>query len=294
MDAEPSAAAASAAAANAAAFLADGEYAADAAAVLATQHDNGGPLWSTPDGSLVKGGPFSTVEASLILREIGYPAASPELLGVAVLLFDAQRPDGRFKVYPSGAIYPCQTAGAARALGLLGYAADPRLEPTYAHLLSTQEPDGGWRCNASKFGKGPETAASNPGPTLTVLDVFRLAGRLDARLDAAVEFLLRHWVTKAPLGPCHYGIGSLFMKIEYPLFRYNLFHYLHTLSFYPAARRDGRFLEALDAFRAKLVDGQVAPESVNRKLAGLEFCRPGRPSAPATARYREILRNLEA
>jgi len=34
-------------------------------------------------------------------------------------------------------------------------------------------------------------------------------------------------------------------------------------------------------------------ERPNPKLANFEFCKKGRPSEPATRRYREILENLE-
>lgn len=38
------------------------QYQADAAVILSHRHDNGGDLWTTPDGRILKGGPFSTVE----------------------------------------------------------------------------------------------------------------------------------------------------------------------------------------------------------------------------------------
>jgi hypothetical protein len=47
---------------------------------------------------------------------------------------------------------------------------------------------------------------------------------------------LQHWVVKRPLGPCHFGIGTLFMQVEYPFLRYNLFSYVYVLSFYERAK----------------------------------------------------------
>jgi len=38
--------------------------------------------------------------------------------------------------------------------------------------------------------------------------------------------------------------------------------------------------------------GRMVVERPNRKLADLSFCAAGRPSEPATGRYREIVRNL--
>lgn len=266
----------------------------DIDAILSEQGSNGGELWQAADGAIATGVPFSTLEAAMMLRELGYDDEGGELARAAELIFARVREDGRFKAYASGSLYPCQTANAARTLCYLGYANDPRLRRTFEYLLENRHVDGGWRCNASKFGHGPETEFSNPGPTLTALDAFRFTERAnaDGRLDEAVDFLLRHWETKAPLGPCHYGIGTLFMKIEYPMVRYNLFHYIYTLSFYDAAKSDARFLEALAAVSAKLVDGMVVVESANRKLALFDFCKPKFPSALATAKYREILKNI--
>ncbi len=165
---------------------------------------------------------------------------------------------------------------------------------TFDHLLSTQFDAGGWRCNKFSFGCGPETDAADPGPTLTAaLDAFRFTGHNAlAQLDAAVELLLGHWQTRAPLGPCHYGIGNRFLQVGYPFAGYNLFPWAYVLSFYDRAKGDPRFAEALAALEAKLQDGQVVPERVHRALASLHFCRKGAPSELATRRYREILANL--
>lgn len=166
---------------------------------------------------------------------------------------------------------------------------------TLAHLLETQHDDGGWRCNKLTYGRGPETRFSNPGVTLWVLDVFRFTKEANGNpaLDKAVESLLDHWVVRRPIGPCHFGIGTLFLQVEYPLLRYNLFNYVYVLSFYRHAKRDPRYLAALRLLESKLdVRGRVVVERPNRKLAQLSFCMAGLPSDLATARYREIQRNL--
>jgi len=183
----------------------------------------------------------------------------------------------------------------ARVLCRLGYASDHRLAKTFDHLLATQHDDGGWRCNTYKFGRGDETAFSNPGTTLAALDAFRFTNRLnqDQRLDHAVESLLSHWETRKPLGPCHYGIDKLFMMVEYPFFRYNLFFYVYVLSFYDQAKSDSRFLDALNVLNSKTIDGKMVVENPNRKLANFRFCRKGEPSDLATKRYREILNNIK-
>ncbi|WP_418455973.1 prenyltransferase [Allofournierella sp.] len=269
-------------------------YAADIAAILARQGDNGGALWATADRRLLKGAPFSTLECVDYLLELGLSPADPPLPAAAQLILGAWRPDGRFRVYPQGAIYPCQTIWAALTLCRLGYAGDERLQATFRQLLADRWADGGWRCNKFSYGRGPETEASNPHPTLLALDLFRYApgSAQENALDNAVEFLLAHWVTRKPLGPCHYGIGSLFMQVEYPFRNYNLFYYVYVLSFYEKARRDDRFMQAFEALRAKTRRGQMVVERVVPKLAKLEFCKKGEPSELATRRYREILQNL--
>lgn len=271
------------------------KYAADAEIILSHQKDNGGELWATPDKRLLKGSPFSSLECPLYLLELGMEPDDPLLRRVAGLFFSVWQEDGRFRIYPNGGIYPCQTAHAADLLCHLGHWADPRLQRTFRHLLDTQYGDGGWRCSKFSFGRGPETEYSNPFPTLIVLDAFRFTDYLNAEpaLDKAVEFLLSHWTIKKPIGPCHYGIGTLFKQVEYPFRNYNLFQYVYVLSFYRSARRDPRFLEAFRELESTLADGQIVVRRVVPKLAGLAFCKKGQPSELATRRYQEILENLK-
>lgn len=218
----------------------------------------------------------------------------PLMKDAAALILSTWQEDGRFRVYPKGAIYPCHTINAVSTLCHMGYAEDPRVQKTLRHLLETQCQDGGWRCNKFSYGHGPETEFSNPFPTLTALNAFRFSPGLKnaPALGKAVEFLLDHWTVKTPLGPCHYGIGTLFMQVEYPFRNYNLFVYVYVLSFYDWAKEDPRFLEALEALKSKMVDGQMVVERVVPKLASLSFCKKGRPSPLATRRYQEIIQNL--
>jgi len=269
------------------------QHESDIQAIIAKRHDNGADLWATPDKRIYKGTPFSTLESVLMLTELKGTASSI-IENAAELMLSLWREDGRFQIAPKAAIYPCHTAGVARVLCHLGYVNDKRLEKTFDHLLKIQHDDGGWRCNTYKFGRGPETDFSNPGTTLTVLDAFRFTHFLnnDERLDKAVESLLNHWETRKPLGPCHYGIGALFMKVEYPFFRYNLFFYVYVLSFYKRAINDSRFLDAFNVLKSKTVDGKIIVENPNRKLADFSFCKKGEPSNLATECYNEILNNL--
>lgn len=270
------------------------QYASDVEAILSHRYDNGSDLWTTPDKRLLKGAPFSTLESALFLLELGMEPADPLLKEAAELLFSTWQEDGRFRLYPKGSIYPCHTAHAANVLCHMGYAGDIRLQKTFRHLLDIQYIDGGWRCNKFSFGRGPETEYSNPFPTLTALNAFRFSDYLNKEpaLDKAVDFLLEHWTIRKPIGPCHYGIGTLFMQVEYPFRNYNLFVYVYVLSFYDRAKEDKRFHEALEMLESKMANGQIVVERVVPKLAGLSFCKKGKPSGLGTKRYHEILKNL--
>jgi hypothetical protein len=273
-----------------------GQHKADLDAILAKRHDNGADFWATADGRWGVGSPFSTFDCALILTELGVARSDPVLKGIAGRILASWQEDGRFRPAPKIAAYPCHTASAARALCRLGFAKDRRLRTTFEHLLEIQHDDGGWRCNTVRLGRSPDTDASNPGVTLAVLDAFRFtaACNADPRLDKAVRTLLAHWKTRRPLGPCHFGIGSRFMRIEFPFLRYNLFFYVYVLSFYDAAKTTRPFNDALKALQSKLVDGKVVVERPNRGLARLEFCRKDAASPLATRRYEEIRRNMAA
>lgn len=272
------------------------QYVTDVEAVLARRHDNGADFWATTDGRLGVGEPFSTLTSLLILHELKVARSHEAVRGALHLIRAAQRDDGRFRLAPRGALHPCATAAAARVLCRFGRAEVKRLQRTFVHLLETQHDDGGWRCNKFSYGRGPETDLSNPGVTLAVLDVFRFTDHLNTTpdLDRAVNSLLHHWDVRRPIGPCHFGIGTLFMQVEFPFLRYNLFNYVYVQSFYDRAKDDTRFLKAFRVLESKLdAHGRVVVERPNRKLAALSFCAAGRPSDVATARYREIVNNVE-
>jgi hypothetical protein len=271
------------------------KYKDDIAIIMSKIHQNGGDFWATKDNGIGKGSPFSTRDVAIILHELGYKKKDAIIQDIAKLIFNTWHDDGRFKIYPTGAIYPCHTIGAARVLCYLGYSKDERLKKTFEHLIEIQQDDGGWKCNKFSFGRGPETNHSNPGPTLEALDAFRHTELVnpDSRLDKAADFLLWHWEIKKPVGPCMYGIGTLFMKTEFPFFRYNLFYFCYVLSFYKKARNDKRFKEALKALQTKLKDEKIIIENPNRQLSNMNFCRKGQSSELATIRYNELINNLE-
>ena len=227
------------------------KYKADTEEILSHRFDLGADYWTTPDKRLLKGTPFSALGCGLMLLELGMKPTEPVLIEVANLFFSSWKKDGRFKLYPQGGIYPCQTAYATYFLCCMGYVSDARVQKTFEHFLETQYTDGGWRCKKFSFGRGPETEYSTPMTTLTTLNAFRFSDYLnkESKLDKPVGFLLEHWNIKTPISPCHYGIGERFMQIEYPLSDYNIFNYVYVLSFYNYAKKDKRFKEAFDVLR---------------------------------------------
>lgn len=270
------------------------KYISDVETILSHRHDNGADFWATIDHKLLKGAPYTTLESILYLLELGVSPDDEVMKNAAGLIFSNWKEDGRVKTSPTGGIYPCQTALAVNTLCHMGYSNDDRIKKSFAYFLDTLQEDGGWKCNKYSFGRGEETEYSTPYTTLVVLDLLRysLYFNKDARLDKAVDFLLEHWNIRKPISPCHYGIGTLFMQIEYPFRGYNLFYYVYILSFYDSAKEDGRFLEALKALEDKTVNGEIPVERVVPKLAKLNFCKKGKTSELATIHYQEILKNI--
>jgi len=272
-------------------------YAADLETILGRRHQNGADYWATPDGRVYVGSPFSTLGALGMLHELGVRRSHEGVRGGLRLILDAWRDDGRIRLAPDAPLYPCYTAEAARVLCRYGYSSDRRVQKTATHLLEDAHESGGWRCNYTKFGRGPETRVANPGATLFALDVLRFTGHAGAGrvVDDAVRSLLVHWETRKRCGPCHYGIGPRFMKVEYPFLRYNLFYFVYVLSHYPAAAGDARFRAAAATLASRLdAEGRLIVEAPHRGLKGLTFCARGEPSELATMRYREIVANLGA
>ena len=264
----------------------------DVSTVLGKRHHNGGDFWATPDGKVYVGNPYSTIGALGILYELGVDHEHEAVQGATALLLAAARPDGRIRVGPKSPMYPCYSAEAARMLCRFGFAHHPAVERTVEHLLESTHESGGWRCSFSRFGKGPETLCGSPGATLYALDVIRFFPELTggrAEVTGAVDLLLSHWDTRGRIGPCHHGIGTRFLQVEYPFVRYNLFYYVYVLSFFARAHQDPRLQAAFAQLAGKLdPDERLVVEAPHRGLGGLAFCARNQPSDRATMRFREI------
>ena len=149
-----------------------------------------------------------------------------------------------------------------------------------AYFLDTQQPDGGWRCEKYSYGHGEETRYSTPYTTLVVLDLFDRfpALRTTRGWTGPRRSCCRTGDIRRPISPCHYGIGSRFLQVEYPMRGYGLFYYVYVLSFYARARADARFRAAFDALSSKTLDGGMPVERVVPRLSALSFCKKGQVS----------------
>jgi len=265
--------------------------------ILKRQNDNGGKFWSREDGDIHAPFGFSTIDTLSVLGEIGYSINDNKQISDAVdFLFSYQTEEGCFKYSPKSSKLPCLTARIIAGMGRLGIEKDSRIEKSYKWMLETQWNDGGWRCATVKLGKSPLTDASNPGTTLYVLDAFRFRKNSIKeinKLNKGVDFLLKHWETRQPLGSCNFGIGSRFMKIEYPFLRYNLFYYVYVLSFYHIVKKDKRFKEAFNKLKEKITNNELSPETPHKAWNKFDFAKKGKVSEIGTKRWKEILKNIK-
>lgn len=164
-------------------------------------------------------------------------------------------------------------------------------------MLAKQAVDGGWRCATARQGQSPETDASNPGTTLWVLDacLFRDNNKQEAEaLNQGAAFLLDHWDSRAPLGPCAFGIGSRFLKTEFPFRRYNLFYYVYVLSHYDCAIGDTRFREALSVLKSQSVNDGLLVTAPHKAWKGSVFSPETGPSRIASEYWQDITKRLKA
>ncbi len=267
-------------------------------ALIARQHENGGPFWSRADGNILAPAGFCTIEVLHAIGQLGGTARSNTDLGDAIAFLETyQNDDGSFSYTKKKSRLPCVTANILSAYGRLGVSRSQHAELAYAWLLSQQAADGGWRCATVKLGKSPETDASNPGTTLYTLDacLFRKKSKQDTeKIERGVNFLLDHWDSRKPLGPCTFGIGSRFLKTEFPFRRYNLFYYVFVLSQYESALRDHRLKEAFETLKLQAENGGLRVTAPHRAWKGSVFAPDTGLSGPAARYWRGIIKRFEA
>ena len=261
--------------------------------IISSENKNGFHYWARYDGNIHAPAGFSTIDVLYTLGDIGIKYKDYDIMKNSIdFIFTYYDGKGRFRYSKKSSKLPCISARILAALGKVGYKDDIRINECYEYLLNTQEEDGGWRCATIKKGKSIETDASNPGTTLYVLDAFLYRNNNKneiEKLNKAIQFLLNHWDSRAPLGPCKFGIGSTFMKIEYPFIRYNIFYYVYVLSKYKKPNNDRRYKEALEILKKKTINDKLIIENPHKEWRKYSFSIKGNISEIASKKFREII-----
>jgi hypothetical protein len=264
--------------------------------ILEKRKINGGEFWNRKDGDIHAPAGFSTIDVLNTLGDLGVDYKSNNIIEDALgFVFSYYDKKGCFKYSPRSSKLPCITARILTGFKRLKYIHDNRMEQCYKYFLETQQEDGGWRCATVKMGKSSETDASNPGTTLYVLDAFRFRNNSCEdiqKLNNAVMFLLNHWISRKPLGPCKFGIGSRFLSIEFPFLRYNIFYYVYILSKYDFAKKDVRFITALKVLKGKCKNNDLYVESPHKAWSNYSFAKKGCKSEVATLKFKEIVKDV--
>lgn len=179
--------------------------------------------------------------------------------------------------------YICISHVMTYALARFGYLDDPRLGRAYEYIGEWQRKDGGWHpTDACQAGHEREDDPSCPFGTVNVLRA--VAANPELREGEAarrgVEHVLSLWERKGePYRPVGFGMGSTFNRLQYPFVQHQLLKTVDTLSNFPAALKDPRFGEMLDAVVEKQTeDGMFKPEGVNKPYAEFDFGQKKAPS----------------
>jgi hypothetical protein len=168
------------------------------------------------------------------------------------------------------------------ALLALGMRDDPRLTRAADHLLSLSA-DNGWGCRvAPELGRfrGPGKR-TDPCPIANVYALKALSQAEHAEQHPAVlrgiDALLTHWSSRQKW--YLFGAGTDFRKLKYPFVWYDILHVTDVLTRYPAARRDPRLREMVDAVAAQAdAAGRYTPTSMYRPWQGWSFADKKHPS----------------
>ncbi len=100
----------------------------DVKAILAHRYDNGDDFWSTSDGRIYVGSPFSTLSSLGMLHELGVGPDHEAVKGGLGLILSACRDDGRIQMAPNAPllINPVNTSQVTTASAVkYQYGSDP-------------------------------------------------------------------------------------------------------------------------------------------------------------------------
>jgi hypothetical protein len=169
------------------------------------------------------------------------------------------------------------------ALARYGYLDDPRVQRAYDYIVEWQRLDGGWHPTEACL-PGGERQKDESCPFGTV-NVLRAIGANPDLIESesarrAVEFVLTCWERREePYRPVGFGMGTTFGKLQCPFVQHQLLKTVDTLSVFPAAMADERYLDMLAAVTEKQSsEGLFVPQGVNKPYAEFDFGQKKEPS----------------
>lgn len=179
--------------------------------------------------------------------------------------------------------YICISHVMTYVLARFGYLNDPRLQQAYDYSVSWRRLDGGWHPNEACLPKGErQEDPSCPFGTVNVLRALAVHPTLRKGEVAqhGVGFVLMCWERRQePYRPVGFGMGTEFHKLQYPFVQHQLLKTVDTLSNYPSALEDDRYLEMLNAVTKKETpEGLFKAEGINKPFAGFDFGQKKVPS----------------
>jgi hypothetical protein len=198
-------------------------------------------------------------------------------------LFGLQLEDGTFILHSSmKPSYYCISSIVIASLAKMGCQEDPHILRFIDKILKSQRLDGGWHCALNRaVGKKLQDSESCPMENLNVLMLLAQYERFrrDPQLEGAIDLLLLHWKNRLqPWRPYGFGIGSQFIKLQYPATKYGILRVLDVLSQYPYAIDKPEFQDMLSFVLSKAIDGKYYSESVSRSYSEFDFGQKKEPS----------------
>lgn len=160
--------------------------------------------------------------------------------------------------------YFCISSILLSSLAQMSEICKTKLLPHVESIMEAQRLDGGWRCAKNRSTGGRlEHSDSCPMDNQNILMLLSKyeAYREDARLNGAVDLLLKHWERRPEKWrPYGFGVGTQFMKLRYPEEKYGILRVLDVLSCYPRALRSEMFSSMFEAVKQKSLEGRYFAE----------------------------------
>ena len=217
------------------------------------------------------------------LADIGFTVKDLGLEKEASIIYDLQRPDGKFVTMKDmKPDFFCIPVILLTALKRMHYNDGGKLDAFIKLIFDSMRLDGGWHC-ARQRARGGKLEKSESCP-MDNQNILMLLGqfpefRTDKRFNGAIDLLLAHWERRSePWRPYGFGIGTDFVKLKYPAATYGILRVLDVLSRFPYAAKNKQFKEMLGTVRAKARDGKYTPESIVTAYADFDFGRKKEPS----------------